>query len=650
MEGIHLNTKINDAIKEVLQQFGDKYFIEDVVNKNKVIQDLDGYDAPLLEAFISNETIKRNFTIDIAGNIVMQTNKLIELFEADEYWQDSYTKYSKKIGLTAGGKFIDESTDVVLDFPYKDTVLKASMSKEDTDKDDLRPDEPFLNEVIAKEEIDVLLDKKILVNAKKYDENGVHELDSFSEDDNLIMKGNNLLALNTLKEKYAGKIKLIYIDVPYYFRKTLSDDAFKYNSNFKLSSWLVFLKNRLSVARELLTVDGSIWINISENGMHYLKVMADSIFGDEHFIGTVPRKTRDGKSDVPFNFSQDFDWLLVYTKSSEDSAVVGRKVNRKYITTEDFPDRPWRRADLTKQTTLKERENSNFVMINPKTGKKYPPNPKRSWAVTKDTFKHWYDKGGIGFPDDYPFMTGKQPFRRVFKDEDEKNDKLSSVRSDFLLREFIITLMTKSKNKQGNDEIDELFSRDEFDYAKPEELIRSIIDVTTSEKDLVLDFFMGSATTQAVAHKMNRRYIGIEQMDYINTVSVPRLQKVIEGEQGGISEDVEWKGGGSFVYVELMEKNRGFLKSIQNAKTLAELQDVLDFMLEEAEIDFRVDLEKAESELEGKSLNEQKKCLIKIIDKNQLYYNYSEIDDENVRDLIEDNDYAFNKSFYEGGE
>src|SRR5699024_4549884 len=166
-----MKTKINEAITDVLKQFGDKYFLDDVLHKNKVIQDLDNYDEKLLEAFISNDTLKNNFTIDIAGNIVLQTNKLIELFEADEYWQDSYTKYSKKIGLTAGGKFIDESTDVVLDFPYKDTVLKASMSKEDTDKDDLRPDEPFLNEVIAKEEIDVLLDKKILVNAKKYDEN-----------------------------------------------------------------------------------------------------------------------------------------------------------------------------------------------------------------------------------------------------------------------------------------------------------------------------------------------------------------------------------------------------------------------------------------------------------------------------------------------
>src|SRR5699024_5818656 len=170
------------------------------------IQDLDGYDKQLLEAFLTNDVLKKHFTINIAGYTVIQTNKLIDLFEADEYWQDSFTTYSKKIGLTSRGKFIVESADIVLNFAYKDTVLKASMNKEDTDKDDLRPDEPFLNEVIAKDEIDVLLDKKILVNAKKYDKDGEHEIDSFSEEDNLILKGNNLLALHTLKEKYAGKV------------------------------------------------------------------------------------------------------------------------------------------------------------------------------------------------------------------------------------------------------------------------------------------------------------------------------------------------------------------------------------------------------------------------------------------------------------
>lgn len=281
--GALMKTKINKAIKEVLEQFGEKYMIEGQLNKSKVIQDLDAYDKDLLGAFIENETIKENFAITINGHMVLQTNKLIELFEADEYWQDSFTKYSKKIGLTAGGKFIDESTDVVLDFPYKDTILKASMSKEDTDKDDLRPDEPFLNEVIAKEEIDVLLDKKILVNAKKYDQDGVREVNSFSEDDNLIIKGNNLLALHTLKEKYAGKIKLIYIDPPY----NTGSDSFKYNDRFKHSTWLTFMKNRLEIVRELLSEKGSIWVNIDDDECHYLKILCDEVFGRENFVNNV---------------------------------------------------------------------------------------------------------------------------------------------------------------------------------------------------------------------------------------------------------------------------------------------------------------------------------------------------------------------------
>src|SRR5690625_1284022 len=264
-----MRTKINEALESVLKQFGEKYFIDGVVNKSKVIQDLDTYDEELLTEFISNDVLKDNFTIDIAGNTVLQTNKLIDLLEADEYWQDSYTKYSKKIGLTAGGKFIDENEDVVLDFPYKDTILKASMSKEDTDKDDLRPDEPFLNEVIAKEEIDVLLDKKILVNAKKYDENGEHDIDSFDENDNLIIKGNNLLALHTLKEKYAGKVKLIYIDPPY----NTGNDSFKYNDRFNRATWLTFMKNRLEIAREMLSDDGYIFIQINDIEHAYLKIL-----------------------------------------------------------------------------------------------------------------------------------------------------------------------------------------------------------------------------------------------------------------------------------------------------------------------------------------------------------------------------------------
>src|SRR5699024_5664641 len=262
-----------------------------------------------------------------------------------------------------------------------------------------------------------------------------------------------------------------------------------------------------------------------------------------------------------------------------------------------------------------------------------------------------YDNGYIVFPNDYDFLNITKPYMRKFKDEDSASGRLSSVISDFAIKDLLQELLNNSTNKSGNDELNVLVENETFSYPKPENLIKNLIEVSTNENDIVLDFFMGSGTTQAVAHKMNRRYIGIEQMDYINTVSVPRFQKVIEGEQGGISKDVEWQGGGSFVYVELMEKNRGFLNSIRNAKTQTDVQDVFEFMLEEAEIDFRVDLEKVKDTLHELSLEDQKKTLIKVIDKNQLYYNYSEIDDENVRDLISDNDYNFNKNFYdEGGE
>ncbi len=629
-----MKTKINEAITEVLKQFGEKYFIEDVLHKNKVIQDLDNYDAILLEAFISNETLKSNFTIDIAGNIVLQTNKLIELFEADEYWQDSYTKYSKKIGLTAGGKFIDESTDVVLDFPYKDTVLKASMSKEDTDKDDLRPDEPFLNEVIAKEEIDVLLDKKILFNAKKYDENGVREVDRFDEHDNLIMKGNNLLALHTLKEKYAGKVKLIYIDPPY----NTGGDSFLYNDRFNHSTWLTFMKSRLEIARDLLSEDGSIWINIDDDEQAYLKVLCDNVFGRENFVNNVIWEKRYSPTNDSKWLSDSHDIILLYAKNKEiwrPNLLPRSEKQNQYYKYDDNDGRGRWRSDNVLVKSFS--QSGVFAITNPNTGEEHYPPKGSCYRFNKETAERYLLENRFYFGKD---GKGRPQLKRYLSEV-----KQGVTPMTIWFREDV------TDNQEANKEARAFGFETVFSTPKPEKLIQRVIHLGSNESDLVLDFFMGSSTTQAVAHKMNRRYIGIEQMDYINTVSVPRLQKVIEGEQGGISKDVDWQGGGSFVYVELMEKNRGFLQSIHDAETETDLRKVLEFMVEEAEIDFRVDLEKVKDTLDELLLEEQKKTLIKIIDKNQLYYNYSEIDDENVRDLISDNDYHFNKNFYdEGGE
>ena len=619
----------------------EEFVVNGALNKNKLSELARKYDAKLFNLLMKEENIKNHFFTSLEdGVLVFKKDVFLQFLNNKEFLPDSYTAYKTKIGLgTDSGDYISENNDVVLNFPYKDCILEGGQTKEDAKRQEV-----FFNKTLAPNEINRLLDNKVLTNFKRYDKEGEHEVESIEDTENLIIKGNNLIALHSLKKRYSGKVKLIYIDVPYYFKKNIGD-SFKYNSNFKMSTWLVFLKNRLEVAKELLHEQGSIWIHTGEDGMHYLKVLCDSIFGKDKFIGTLPRKIRDGKSDVPFNFSQDFDWILVYTKAAENQAIVGRKIERKYYTTPDFPNRPWRTADLTKQTTVKERPNSDFTMINPKTGKQYPVNPKRSWAVSKSTFEDWYQKGGIGFPDDYEFMKGDKPFRRVFKDEDIKNNKLSYVSSDILVKNFVYNLLVNTKNKVGNVEITELFTRDDFSYAKPEKLIETILNVTTVEGDIILDFFMGSGTTQAVAHKMNRQYIGIEQMDYIETVSVERLKKVIAGEQGGISKDVEWQGGGSFVYCELKNDAQDFLNKVENALSPEELVELLEKVKKSSFLSYRVEAKKLnKEEFNNLSLFEKKQLLVELIDQNNLYVNYSDIDD--VDNNISEKEKQLNTMFY----
>lgn len=646
-----MDTALIKELKHVLTSFPE-FWDGDKLQRSLVLQAISDREPTLIKALVNNDKIKSLYGTEVDGVLIFDFDKLSALLKYKEYWADSYTKYRNKIGLTSEGKYLDYNSDVVLDFPFKDCVLEGGMST-----DELQKEEVYYNEIIARDEIDRLFSPKVLTNAKRYSEQGVEDnVTQFKDQDNLILKGNNLIALHTLNECFSEQVKLIYIDPPYLFRKKISQDAFKYNSNFHKSTWLTFMKNRLQIAWQLLADGGSIWIHMNDDGMHYLKLLADDVFGEEHFIATLPRKTRDGKSDVPFNLSQDFDWILVYGKGSESSPIVGRTVERDYYETPDFPGRPWRTADLSKQTTITERPNSNFTMVNPKTGKEYPVNPKRSWAVTKETFEEFYEKGGIGFPDDYDFMNGNRPFRRVFKDEDDKKTKPTSVNSDFLIKELITDLLAKTKNKAGNDEIDALFSRDAFDYAKPEQLLMSIMNVTTQENDVVLDFFLGSGTTAAVAHKMGRRYVGVEQMDYINDITVPRLQKVLDGEQGGISKEVDWQGGGSFVYAELMQLNDYFIDEIHQAQNYQELEKIFETMRAEAHLNYQVELDvvlSQEYEVEGVThlvsfkdldLALQKQLLIELLDKNQLYVNATDMED--VTFAVSETDKQFTRSFY----
>ena len=612
-------TAIQRALREVVESFAEQYVAEGLLKKDAIIVDLDNYKPELVEKILTNAILNEAFTEDIAGVTILKINDIIQMLEVDEYWSNSYTRYTNKIGLSMNNRYLDEVTDVVLDFPYKDTILKAGMSKEDVSKEDAT--ESFLNEIVAREEIDVLLDEKILKNAKKYDKNGSSPVSEIKDTDNLIIKGNNLLALHSLKKRFAGKIKSIIIDPPYYFKKTKSSDAFNYNSNFKLSTWLVFMKNRLDVAKEMLSDEGLCIIIIGEEGYAQLKLLADNILGGDKYIGTISWRKSDNQANIG-EFAKVTDYILIYKKSS-------RKLNKLPLT--DKARKEYRYSDengyFRRQILLdKTRGKYNYELTTP-TGKKlYGP-----WMKEKEEIERLDNLGKI-----YWTRGGQeQPYGKLYLQDSE-----GQIPNDFWDNSF-------GTNQRGAEEIRELFSGDRlFDFPKPERLIYNLIKISSEEGDLVLDFFMGSGTTVAVAHKMNRQYIGIEQMDYIETVAVERLKKVIDGEQGGISQDVAWSGGGSFIYAELMDKNSTFIDIVLNSKNSEELKSIFDDMKSTLDFDFRVDLQEVAQSIWDEEFEMQKKILVRIIDKNQLYHNYSEIDDETIKSQLSQSDYDSNKSFY----
>lgn len=602
--------------------------------------------------------IKKSYTSIIDGTTIFKADEFSEMFLYKEYWEDSYTKFSNKIGLTSSGKFIDESTDVVLDFPYKDTVLKAGMSKEDVEKDDLKPDEPFLNETLAKPEIDELFEPKILVNAKKYDKDGDHKVTEFSEKDNLIIKGNNLIALHSLEKKYAGKIKLIYLDPPY----NTGSDSFSYNDSFSRSTWLTFIKNRVEIAKRLLSEDGILLIQTSFHHYPYLRVLLDKILGNHIFDMNVlvRHPERSLTADKPFN--DVMEYTLIYSNSK--SFVMPKKIEEK---TQDKYDHIVKVVGGPDEILNLGNKQVEVYLPEHTIIKKVKPGKKNLHRETIRGSIREKNSSGRFYVSYLEALRDKYPFRTVFKVSGIGDDNLG-------YRYFELPKSEKIKNGayyQGMPKSSKVTKKpyanfinmiSEYNHAngqgfysfrngkKPEELIKYYVDMFTKKGDTIMDFFMGSATTQAVAMKMGRRFIGVEQMDYINTISVPRLQKVIDGEQGGISKDVDWQGGGSFVYAELMEKNQGYLNDVLNAQNSNELNKVYDRMKDNVDFDFRVDLDSFEKDKEKLSFEDQRDMLVKIIDKNQLYYNEANIDDKNVHDILSDDDYQFNKSFYGKGD
>ncbi|HAP3825191.1 site-specific DNA-methyltransferase [Enterococcus faecalis] len=651
-----MDTRLMQQIKDILKEFP-QYWMGEELQRPVVIDDLKNYDALLISALLKNQKIRENYSVKAGDVVIFKVQEFIDILRYKDYWEDSYTKYSNTIGLSSEGKYLQYNTDVVLDFPYKDCILEGGMTKEDIGKEEV-----FYNEVIARDEIDTLLAPKAFVNVKKYDADGEQKVDTFSDEDNLILKGNNLLALHSLKDRYAGKVKLIYIDPPY----NTGGDSFKYNDRFNHSTWLTFMKNRLEVAKELLSEEGVIFVSIDRNEFAELKVLMDSIFKDS-YLGTIINTSTPNGRDYGA-FAQTHDYIHVYGKSSENT-----KTNALSVTEEKF-----KLSDSISNYYLHPLFNSNSAFNKENRPNLYYPmylstvdddSGYRSVSCDKDDIHVIEVFPPLSQTDGTQFVWrwGKNKVRELGNTElvgQLKTDGAYRIAQKMRPKKQIPRTVwqdAKYSNRRGTEELQKLFDGKVFSFPKPEYLIKDIIEIGSDVNDLVLDFHMGSGTTASVAMKMNRRFIGIEQMDYINTVSVPRLQKVIEGEQGGISKELDWTGGGSFIYAELMELNQIYMNKIDQASTKEELSDLWDELDNNADLNFQLDKEKLTNELlkehdeeEGSitfndlTFEEQKEILKKALDKNQLYVPYSEIEDANV--IISDNDKAFNHRFYNGEE
>jgi adenine-specific DNA-methyltransferase len=595
----------------------------------KIKDSADKIDKKLISLLAGNKELKTKFFSKINNVYVFNINDF-KFFLDESKIDNSYTKYANKIGLSDGSNLLKNRTEVVLNFPFKDCVLEGGQSTEEgvdtyfeykeektkTIKEkkvaessgykekQAKRKEVFFNQVLAHDEIDRLFEKKALVNWKRFTKNSGKKgemIEKIKRDENglikenLIIKGNNLLALHSLKSEFAGKIKLIYIDPPY----NTTNGTFAYNDKFNHSTWLTFMKNRLEVAKDLLSDDGSIYVNIDYNEVHYLKILMDEVFGRKNFQREIIWRIGwlSGYKTIAKNYIRNHDTILFYTKNPDKFVF-----NKIFNTIKDYAER-----------------------FNNKN-KKEILNTLKKYGLDKNDREDFFRYiSEIGLPEKYPL-------------EDTWNssvyDKLNSI--------AVVSF--------SGEKVSKMLGTDEIKGQKSEKLLQRIIEVSTNENDIVLDYHIGTGTTPAVAHKINRQYIGIEQMDYIEKTAVARLSKVIEGEKAGISKNINWKGGGDFIYCELAKWNERAKEEINKTKNLSELVKLLNILYEKYFLNYNVRIKDfkekiiKEENFKKLPLDEQKKMFLTMLDLNQMYVQESEIADK--RFGISKEDQKLTKEFY----
>lgn len=605
-----------------------------------VIDKARNFDEELLELLLKNETLKTTFFKEVAGVLVFNLTHFLRFLEQKNYLNDSYTQFKNKVGLTLDGKYLKQRNEVALVWPFKDCILEGGQSREEDKREEI-----FFNEILAQDEINQLLEPKVLTHAKTYDKDGEHSFKGFNRDselnkkrglsedtitDNLIIKGNNLLAMHSLKKEFTGKVKLIYIDPPY----NTGNDSFQYNDSFNESTWLTFMKNRLATAKDLLSESGKIFIQCDDNEQAPLKLLANEIFGKKNFVETFVWENTDNAPTLSKKSRKNIEFIHCFEKSINlKEEYIGRESDNddapllnsgNPISTLEFTpgiiEFKISDGEYSKGIYEKVELIDDLKVINGRNENKVRVKGQFKWQ--QSFLDREVDKGTY-----FLIKTNKFSIRY------QRKVSTNMPPNKLLDHQYLSKAIGVETNEDSKKHID-LMDLNFTSFPKPESLISFLIRAVTNSNDIVLDFHLGSGTTASTAHKMGRQYIGVEQMDYIESVAVERMKKVIEGEQGGISKAYNWKGGGSFHYLELKKYNQTFIEQIESAKSTSELLEIWEEMKEKSFLNYNVAIKKQEENLEEFKtfdLKQQKEHLCEILDKNQLYVNLSALNDKRFK-------------------
>jgi adenine-specific DNA-methyltransferase len=607
-----------------------------------VLNKAQSFDEELIGLLLDNADLKDKFFVNVKGTLVFNQNLFIQFLEQKNYLNDSYTQYKNKVGLTIDGKYLKQRNEVALVWPFKDCILEGGQSREEDKREEI-----FFNEILAQDEITQLLEPKVLTNAKRIDKDGEKPLEQFNRNengtitDNLIIKGNNLLALHTLKEEFAGKVKMIYIDPPY--NTGGLGDTFTYNNNFKRSTWLTFMYNRLKVAKDLLKKDGVLVVAIDENEQPHLGVMLKEFFKDyEVHCITIVHNPR-GVQGTNFSYTHEYAFFVV---PKGKKLIANRIIDESEI---DFSNlRNWGGESLRSDA-----KNCFYpIVVDSKTSEII-----EFGEVCEDDFhpskREIFKDGKVYiYPIDNDNIERKWRYAR--QSVEEIKDLLRArkksgqwdveIGKNFGQYKTVWVDPKYDANEYGTKIVSRLVPENKFSFPKSLHNVKDCVyAVVGNDKDaIVLDYHAGSGTTAHAVLEINkedggnRKFILCEQMDYVETVTSKRVQRVIE--QNGSDE---------FIYLELKKYNQTFIEQIEDAKDSETVLQIWEQMKAKSFLNYNVDMKKQDehlAEFKALSLAQQKQHLCELLDKNQLYVNRSSLHDADFECTEEEK--CLNQDFY----